>query len=149
MSFCSFKRWYLQTIHLKIICKQELALNNHQTKYPNLTFLFLDSWFDYFVKQIDFILADRFYNVRLGYNLRRLFIIFSLSYNVECWAVTTTQYCRTSVWMIYILAIPNQVNPRSTIHFNCCVCCLEIRVEPHGSVLLHSSYITISILEII
>ena len=47
-------------------------------------------------------------------------------------------------WMIYIFTIPCHVTPRSTIHFNGCVRCLEIRVRPHGSISAHSSHITIS-----
>ena len=44
--------------------------------------------------------------------------------------------------MVDIFTIPSHVIPSNTIHFNCCVFCLEIHVRPHGSVSAHSSYTT-------
>ena len=49
---------------------------------------------------------------------------------------------RSSVWTIYIFTIPSHATPRNTIHFNCCVCCLEIYVRLYGSVSAYSFFIT-------
>ena len=57
-----------------------------------------------------------------------------------CLSLFSLVTCHTSVLPIYILNTFCHVNSRSTIHFNTCVCWLEIRVWPmswYWYILLH------------
>ena len=56
MSFDLFKKYYLQSIHLKIIYKKDLALNNHQEFKPNNLTLYLNP-----KEKIVFTLMSMFY----------------------------------------------------------------------------------------
>ena len=92
-------------------------------------------------------LIDSFIMFRSRRNLRRLFIIFSLSYSAEYFSAYAILHCnnvslQTSVeWFIYLIFLVTWP-PGAQFFFNGCVCCLEIRVRPHVSVSVHSSNIS-------